>query len=92
MPSKWYSCKDHALVNELLQLEDYIDLIIPRGGEELIRAVVANSKIPVIKHYKGVCHVYVDSRCVVGNGRADMFQRQGAATVGVQRHGDPVGS
>ena len=53
--------KDHALVNELLQLEDYIDLIIPRGGEELIRAVVANSKIPVIKHYKGICHVYVDS-------------------------------
>jgi len=53
--------KDHALVNELLQLEDYIDLIIPRGGEDLIRAVVANSKIPVIKHYKGVCHVFVDS-------------------------------
>ena len=53
--------KDHALVNELLQLEDFIDLIIPRGGEELIRAVVANSKIPVIKHYKGVCHVYVDA-------------------------------
>ncbi|MGE5219008.1 MAG: glutamate-5-semialdehyde dehydrogenase [Chloroflexota bacterium] len=52
--------KDRALVNELLQLEDYIDLIIPRGGEELIRAVVAKSKIPVIKHYKGVCHVYVD--------------------------------
>jgi glutamate-5-semialdehyde dehydrogenase len=53
--------KDHSLVNELLQLEDYIDLIIPRGGEELIRAVVAHSKIPVIKHYKGVCHVYVDA-------------------------------
>jgi glutamate-5-semialdehyde dehydrogenase len=53
--------KDHALVNELLQLEQYIDLIIPRGGEELIRAVVANSKVPVIKHYKGVCHVYVDA-------------------------------
>lgn len=52
--------KDHAFVNELLQLESYIDLIIPRGGEDLIRAVVANSKIPVIKHYKGVCHVYVD--------------------------------
>ncbi len=52
--------KDHALVNELLQLEDYIDLIIPRGGEELIRAVVAHSRIPVIKHYKGVCHIYVD--------------------------------
>jgi len=53
--------KDRALVNELLQLEQYIDLIIPRGGEELIRAVVANSKVPVIKHYKGVCHVYVDA-------------------------------
>jgi len=52
--------RDHVLVNELLQLEDYIDLIIPRGGEELIRAVVAQSRIPVIKHYKGVCHVYVD--------------------------------
>jgi glutamate-5-semialdehyde dehydrogenase len=51
---------DRALVHELLQLESYIDLIIPRGGEELIRAVVANSKVPVIKHYKGVCHVYVD--------------------------------
>ena len=53
--------KDHAFVNELLQLESYVDLIIPRGGEELIRAVVANSRIPVIKHYKGVCHVYVDA-------------------------------
>ena len=52
--------KDRAFVNELLQLESYIDLIIPRGGEDLIRAVVANSRIPVIKHYKGVCHVYVD--------------------------------
>lgn len=53
--------KDHALVQELLQLEDDIDLVIPRGGEELIRAVVAHSKVPVIKHYKGVCHVYVDA-------------------------------
>ena len=53
--------KDHALVKELLQLEEYIDLVIPRGGEDLIRAVVAHSKVPVIKHYKGVCHVYVDS-------------------------------
>jgi glutamate-5-semialdehyde dehydrogenase len=52
--------KDHSFVNELLQLESYIDLIIPRGGEALIRAVAASSKIPVIKHYKGVCHVYVD--------------------------------
>jgi glutamate-5-semialdehyde dehydrogenase len=52
--------KDRGLVHELLQLENYIDLVIPRGGEELIRAVAQNSRIPVIKHYKGVCHVYVD--------------------------------
>jgi len=53
--------KEYALVQELLKLESYIDLVIPRGGEELIRAVAANSRVPVIKHYKGVCHVYVDS-------------------------------
>lgn len=47
-------------VLEMLKLEDFIDIIIPRGGEGLIRFVVENSKIPVIKHYKGVCHVYVD--------------------------------
>ena len=52
---------DRAMVHELLKLEEYVDLIIPRGGEELIRFVVANSLVPVIKHYKGVCHVYVDS-------------------------------
>jgi glutamate-5-semialdehyde dehydrogenase len=51
---------DRAVVQELLQLDEYIDLIIPRGGEGLIRRVVENSRIPVIKHYKGVCHVYVD--------------------------------
>jgi glutamate-5-semialdehyde dehydrogenase len=52
---------DREAVYEMLQLEEYIDVIIPRGGEELIRAVVAQSKIPVIKHYKGVCHVFVDA-------------------------------
>ncbi|NIO10233.1 MAG: glutamate-5-semialdehyde dehydrogenase [Deltaproteobacteria bacterium] len=53
--------KDRGMVDELLQLEDYIDLIIPRGGEELIRRVAGNSRVPVVKHYKGVCHVYVES-------------------------------
>ncbi len=52
---------EREAVREMLQLEEYIDLIIPRGGEDLIRAVVNESKIPVIKHYKGVCHVYVDA-------------------------------
>jgi glutamate-5-semialdehyde dehydrogenase len=51
---------DRALVPELLQLDTLIDLAIPRGGESLIRAVVAASKVPVIKHYTGNCHVYVD--------------------------------
>jgi len=51
---------DRQAMEYLLQLEDYIDLVIPRGGEALIRFVVEKSRIPVIKHYKGVCHVYVD--------------------------------
>ena len=52
---------DRKAVSEMLKLEEYIDVIIPRGGEELIRAVVQQSKIPVIKHYKGVCHIFVDA-------------------------------
>ncbi|HSD94038.1 MAG TPA: glutamate-5-semialdehyde dehydrogenase [Syntrophales bacterium] len=52
---------DREAVNMMLQLDEYIDLIIPRGGEDLIRAVVSQSRIPVIKHYKGVCHVFVDA-------------------------------
>ncbi len=48
-------------IEEMLKLEEYIDLVIPRGGEDLIRFVVSQSKIPVIKHYKGVCHVFVDA-------------------------------
>ncbi|MFQ5484491.1 MAG: glutamate-5-semialdehyde dehydrogenase [Desulfobacterales bacterium] len=52
--------KDRRAVHTLLNQEQFIDLIIPRGGEGLIRFVVENSKIPVLKHYKGVCHIYVD--------------------------------
>ncbi|MBF0524451.1 MAG: glutamate-5-semialdehyde dehydrogenase [Deltaproteobacteria bacterium] len=52
---------DRAAVKELLAMEDYVDIIIPRGGEGLIRFVTENSRIPVLKHYKGVCHVYVDA-------------------------------
>jgi len=52
---------DREAVYAMLQLDEHIDLIIPRGGEDLIRAVVAQSKIPVIKHYKGVCHIFVDA-------------------------------
>ena len=52
--------RDREAVNILLNQEEFIDLIIPRGGEGLIRFVVSHSTIPVLKHYKGVCHVYVD--------------------------------
>ncbi|RUO78179.1 glutamate-5-semialdehyde dehydrogenase [Idiomarina tyrosinivorans] len=51
---------DRELMMDLLQQKDYIDLVIPRGGEGLIHFVSDNSKIPVIQHYKGVCHLYVD--------------------------------
>jgi glutamate-5-semialdehyde dehydrogenase len=51
---------DRDAIRELLSLTQYIDLCIPRGGEGLIRAVMECSRVPVIKHYKGVCHVYVD--------------------------------
>ena len=51
---------DRKAVDYLLKADKYVDLVIPRGGEGLIRNVVENSTIPVIKHYKGVCHVYVD--------------------------------
>src|SRR3954469_12297197 len=51
---------DREAIRELLSLTQYVDLCMPRGGEGLIRAVTECSKVPVIKHYKGVCHVFVD--------------------------------
>jgi glutamate-5-semialdehyde dehydrogenase len=51
---------DREVTNELLKLDEWIDLVIPRGGEGLIRAVTESSRIPVIKHDKGLCHIYVD--------------------------------
>ena len=51
---------DRQAVQEMVKLEGIVDLVIPRGGEGLIRAVTEHSRIPVLKHYKGVCHVFVD--------------------------------
>jgi len=51
---------DRAAVEAMLHADEYIDLIIPRGGESLIKHVAKNSRVPVVKHYKGVCHLYVD--------------------------------
>ncbi len=52
---------DRDAVRELVQMDDRVDLAIPRGGESLIRAVMQYARVPVLKHYKGVCHIYVDS-------------------------------
>ena len=54
---------NHEAVNLMLKMDEYIDLVIPRGGERLIRTVMQESTIPVIKHYKGVCHLFVDRDC-----------------------------
>jgi glutamate-5-semialdehyde dehydrogenase len=51
---------DREATAELLKLDEYIDLVIPRGGEGLIRTVTAQARMPVLKHYKGVCHIFVD--------------------------------
>lgn len=54
---------DRALVPELLKLDQEVDLVIARGGESLIRSVVECSRVPVLKHYAGNCHIYVDRDC-----------------------------
>ena len=59
---------DRHAVNVMLAQEKYIDLIIPRGGEKLIRFVAETSRIPVLKHYKGVCHAYIDSDADIDDG------------------------
>lgn len=52
---------DRDAIREIVQLDGLVDLVIPRGGEGLIRTVTQHARVPVIKHYKGVCHVYVDA-------------------------------
>ena len=54
--------RDRAAVGVLLTMTDYVDVIIPRGGRSLIERIVAESRIPVIKHLEGICHVYVSAR------------------------------
>ena len=61
---------DRAAVQAMLSLDEYIDVVIPRGGEGLIRAVVKDATMPVLKHYKGVCHIYVDANADLDNALA----------------------
>ena len=53
---------DRAAVGELLRMHEHVDIIVPRGGKSLIERIIAESRIPMIKHLDGVCHVYVDDR------------------------------
>ncbi len=60
--AQFIETSDREFLYELLKLNDYIDLVIPRGGEALIRSVAEQSRIPVLKHYKGVCTTFVDAQ------------------------------
>lgn len=64
---------DRKAVDILLTMDKYVDLIIPRGGETLIRAVAEKSSIPVVKHYKGVCHTYVSDKANIDMARRICF-------------------
>lgn len=64
---------ERKAVDVLLSLDSWVDLVIPRGGEELIRKVVQTSRIPVIKHYKGICHTYVDEDADLNMAEAIAF-------------------
>ena len=70
---QFVSSTDRAAVNILLQQDAYVDLIVPRGGEGLIRFVADNTRIPVVKHYKGVCHTYVAKDADLAIARAVCF-------------------
>lgn len=59
---------DRALMQELMEQVNYIDVIIPRGGEGLINYVTDNSRVPVIQHFKGVCHLYIDAEADIEKG------------------------
>src|SRR3972149_7417175 len=53
---------DRAAVGELITMHEYVDRIVPRGGKQLIARLMRESRIPMIKHLEGVCHVYIDDR------------------------------
>ena len=83
---------DRQAVLDLLGLEEYVDVMIPRGGEDLIRFVTQNARMPVLKHYKGVCHVYVDSDADLEMARDICLNAKVQRPGSLQRNGDIVGS
>ena len=82
---------DRAAVGELLTMNQYVDIIVPRGGKGLIERVMKESRIPMIKHLDGVCHVYIDDRADLRQGDTHRRQRQDPALRHLQHHGDAAG-
>ena len=74
---------EREAVEEMLKMEEFIDVIIPRGGEGLIRSVAERSRIPVIKHYKGVCHVFVDATAEQSMAVEICFQKNSPLFLGI---------
>ena len=74
----------------LLRRDDRIDVVIARGGEALKRTIIEESRIPVIKHFEGICHLYVDAAADLDDGRAHLPERQGAAAERLQRDREPA--
>ena len=83
---------DRLLVQRMLKLREYLDVIIPRGGEGLIKTTVENATVPVIETGAGVCHTYVDRARRSGHGASDCLQREGAAPDDLQRARYAVGA
>ena len=84
-PCSWSQTTDRAAVGHLLAMPESIDVVIPRGGEGLIARVSAEAKMPVIKHFDGNCHVYVDAAGRPRAGRAGHRQRQDPEVERLQR-------
>jgi len=81
---------EREVVGHLLRLPQYIDLVIPRGGESLIRRVAEEATMPVLKHYMGNCHVYVDRAANLMMAPANHHQREMPAARRLQRRGEPA--
>ena len=79
---------DRAAVGELLRMNEYVDIIVPRGGKGLVQRVMDESRIPMIKHLDGVCHVYIDDRADAREGDPHRRQREDPALRHLQHDGD----
>ena len=83
---------DRAVVDHMLKMSGQIDLIVPRGGAELIKFVAGHASMPVLAGGVGVCHTYVDKSANARQRGGHRLQRQGAAAHGVQRAGHHPGA